>query len=117
MNHNRRTALERSVKITVGLKPVLRDHNLALALCVILELKVGTCAFFKSLSIEKKILRGFYVKPNMNIRDVCQLLKCMDRHQFFYQRQTFRCLKTLAPQGQAILRISLSYTNFVFCLD
>ena len=33
MNHNRNTALERSVKITLGggLKPVLRDPNLALS--------------------------------------------------------------------------------------
>ena len=31
MNHNRSTALERSVKITGGLKPVLRDPNLALS--------------------------------------------------------------------------------------
>ena len=30
MNQNRSTALERSVKITGGLKPVLRDPNLAL---------------------------------------------------------------------------------------
>ena len=33
MNHNRSTALERSVKITGGLKPVLRDPNLALGFC------------------------------------------------------------------------------------
>ena len=31
MNHNRSTALERSVKITGELKPVLRDPNLALS--------------------------------------------------------------------------------------
>ena len=31
MNHNRSTALERSAKITGGLKPVLRDPNLALS--------------------------------------------------------------------------------------
>ena len=31
MNHNRSTALERSVKLTGGLKPVLRDPNLALS--------------------------------------------------------------------------------------
>ena len=30
MNHYRSTALERSVKITGGLKPVLRDPNLAI---------------------------------------------------------------------------------------
>ena len=30
MNHSRSTALERSVKITGELKPVLRDPNLAL---------------------------------------------------------------------------------------
>ena len=31
MSHNRSTALERSVQITGGLKPVLRDPNLALS--------------------------------------------------------------------------------------
>ena len=33
MNHNRSTALERSVKITGELKPVLRNPNLALGFC------------------------------------------------------------------------------------
>ena len=33
MNHNRSTALELSVKVTGGLKPVLRDPNLALGFC------------------------------------------------------------------------------------
>ena len=78
MNHNRSTALERSIKITGGLKPVLRVPNLALTSIMAQNIVVRSAGRFSNTSMDvvRDVARG--ISPPTNGKFIpCVLQKTL----------------------------------------